>query len=91
MKPRVFLAVAWLPLLLLLGAQFYAGQFEGWGRWAAAPLFLVPVILSVILIAVGVSICRRESRAGRPLGLVASATLAAAIPMLWFLARALAS
>ena len=91
MKPRVFLAIACLPLLLLLAVQFYAGQFEGWGRWAAAPLFLVPVILSVILVAIGVSICRREARANRSLGLVASATLAAAIPMLWFLARVLAS
>ena len=91
MMPRVFLAIACLPLLLLLAVQFYAGQFEGWGRWAAAPLFLVPVILSVILVAIGVSICRREARAGRSLGLVASATLAAAIPMLWFLARVLAS
>jgi len=91
MKPRTFMAVAWLPLLFLLGLQFYSSQFEGWGRWAAAPLFLVPVILSVILVAIGVSVCRREARAGRRLGLVASATLAAAIPMLWFLARALAS
>ena len=91
MKPRVFLAIACLPLLLLLAVQFYAGEFEGWGRWAAAPLFLVPVILSAILVAVGIGVCRREAGAGRALGLVAGATLAAAIPMLWFLARLLAS
>ena len=91
MRPRVFLAIAALPLLLLLGAQFYAREFEGWGRWAAAPLFLVPVILSAILVAIGIGVCRREAAAARPLGLAASATLAAGIPLLWFLARVLAS
>lgn len=91
MRPRAFLAIAALPLLLLLGVQFYAREFEGWGRWAAAPFFLVPVILSAVLVAIGVSVCRREARAGRSLALLASATLAAAIPMLWFLARVLAS
>lgn len=91
MKPRLFVAIAWLPLALLLGLQIYAQQFEGWGRWAAAPLFLVPLILSVILVAIGISVCRREAGEGRSLVLPASATLAAAIPALWFLARVLGS
>ncbi len=91
MKPRLFAAIAWPPLALLLGLQFYASHFEGWGRWAAAPLFLVPLILSVILVAIGIAICRREAREGRSLALPASATLASAIPALWFLARVLAS
>jgi len=91
MKPRTFFMIAWLPLALLVGVQLYASQLEGWGRWAAAPLFLVPVILSVILGTIGVSVCRREARAGRSLATVAGATLAAAIPALWFLARVLAS
>ena len=62
MKPRTFFMIAWLPLALLLGAQFYASQLEGWGRWAAAPLFLVPLILSAILVAIGVNVCRREAQ-----------------------------
>ena len=91
MTPRTFFVVAWLPLALLLGLQFYARQFEGWGRWAAAPLFLVPLILSVILVGIGIGVCRREAREGRSLALPASATLASAIPTLWFLARVLGS
>jgi hypothetical protein len=91
MRPRTFFIIAWLPLALLLGLQFYARHFEGWGRWAVAPLFLAPLILSVILVAIGISVCRREAREGRSVALPASATLASAIPALWFLARALAS
>jgi hypothetical protein len=91
MKPRLFVAIAWLPLALLVGLQFYAQQFEGWGRWAAAPLFLVPLVLSAILVVIGVGVCRREVREGRSLALPASATVASAIPALWFLARVLGS
>ena len=91
MTPRTFFVIAWLPLALLLGLQLYAQQFEGWGRWAAAPLFLVPLVLSVILVGIGIGVCRREARDGRSLMLPASATLAAAIPALWFLARLLGS
>ena len=91
MKPRLFVAIAGLPLALLLGLQFYASQFEGWGRWAAAPLFLVPLVLSVILAGIGIGVCRREASEGRSLVLPASATLASAIPALWFLARVIGS
>lgn len=91
MKPNTLFTIAWVPLALLLGAQFYASQFEGWGRWATAPLFLLPLILSAIFVAIGISVCRREAQEGRSLALPASATLASAIPALWFLARVLAS
>jgi hypothetical protein len=90
MKPRWFYAIAWLPLVVLLGVQLYARQFEGWGQWAIAPLFLLPVILSVVLFLVGIALCRREARAGRALAATATATLAAAIPALWFVVRVLA-
>lgn len=90
MAPRTFILIAWLPLALLVGVQLYASRFEGWGRWAAAPLFLVPLVLSVILVVIGIGVCRREAREGRSLALPASATLASAIPALWFLARVLA-
>jgi hypothetical protein len=91
MTPRVFCAIAWLPLALLLGVQFYARQFDGWGRWAAAPLFLLPVMLSAVLVMFGIAICRREAAAGRALAATATATLAAAIPALWFVVRVLAA
>jgi hypothetical protein len=91
MKLRLFYVIAWLPLALLLGVQSYARQFDGWGRWAAAPLFLLPVILSAASVVIGVAICRREAAAGRVLAPIATATLAAAIPALWFVVRVLAT
>ena len=91
MKLRWFYVIAWLPLALLLGVQFYARQFDGWGRWAAAPLFLLPVILSAVCVVIGVAMCRREAAAGRALAAIATATLVAAIPALWFVVRVLAT
>lgn len=91
MKPRWFYVIAWLPIAALLGVQLYARQFEGWGQWAIAPLFLLPVILSVVLVIIGIAICRREAGAGRALAAPATATLAAAIPALWFVVRVLAA
>lgn len=91
MKRRVFIAIAWLPLALLIVIELYAGEFDGWGRWATAPLFLLPILLSGVLAVLGIVICRSEAGAGRSLVPVATATLAAGIPALWFLARALGS
>jgi len=91
MKLRWFYVIAWLPLALLIGVQLYARQFDAWGRWASAPLFLLPVILSAVLGIVGIVICRREAGTGRGLAAAATATLAAAIPALWFLTRVLAA
>jgi len=91
MKPRWFYVIAWLPLVVLFGGQLYARQFEGWGRWATAALFLLPVILSVVLFMIGIALCRHEARAGRALAATATATLAAAIPALWFVVRMLAA
>lgn len=91
MKPRTFLAIAWIPLALLVGVHLYSHEFDGWGRWAAAPLFLLPVMVSAALAIIGIAICRREAGAGRSLTLAATATFAAAVPALWFLARALGS
>jgi len=90
MRPKWFWAIAWLPLGLLVGVQLYAQQFDDWGRWATAPLFLGPVVLSVVWSAMGIVICRREAREGQPLAATATATLAAAIPVFWFVARLLA-
>jgi len=91
MKPRVFMAIAWLPLAVLLGVQLYSREFDGWGRWAVAPLFLLPVIASAAFAVTGIAICRREAGASRSLTVAATATLVAAIPALWLLARALGS
>lgn len=89
MTPRLFRLISWLPLGVLIAIQLYSRDFEGWGRWATAPLFLMPVILSLALIPVGVRLCRSESKSGSPIRPTALATLLASVPALWFIARAL--
>jgi len=91
MTLRLFILIAWIPFALLLGVQFYARQFDGWGRWSAAPLFLLPVLLSLVFTVIGITVCFRVAREQRPLVTAATATLGAAVPALWFLARLIAS
>jgi hypothetical protein len=82
---------AWLPLASLIGVAFYARRFDGWGGWATAPLFLLPVFLSVVLLVIGASEIRDERAAGRiQLGTLAACALGA-IPLLWFLLRVVRS
>jgi hypothetical protein len=89
MTPRLFRTISWIPLALALAIQLYARGFEGWGRMATAPLFLLPVILSLALLPVGIRLCRSESKAGAPVRPTAIATIFASVPALWFIARAL--
>lgn len=66
MKGSVLYAVsAWLPVAVLVALKIYVSQFEGWGAWAAAPLFLIPLALSLIIGLVGVAIFARRRAAER--------------------------
>jgi hypothetical protein len=89
MTPSLFRFVSWIPLGVLLTVQLYARGFDGWGRWATAPLFLLPISLSFALVLVGLHMCRSEHEAGLPVGPTVAATLLAGAPALWFTARAL--
>ena len=91
MGPRAFILIAWVPLAVLIGVQFYALEYESWGMWSTAPLFLLPVVLSLVFAVIGLAICCRIALERRPLTAAATATLTAAIPALWFVARVLAS
>ena len=77
----------WIPIASLLGVELYAGNFDGWGAWATAPLFLVPLVLSGVIAGAGVAQCVLEarSRSGRPSSVVL--TVVAALPILWLLVR----
>ena len=59
------------------------GKFDGWGAWAAAPLLLIPGIISlVVAVPVLVQGCR-EVRAGtRHIGTLLYLVIAA-LPLLW--------
>lgn len=62
---RLLLRTCWLPPALWAGAQLYIGQYDGWGAWAAAPMLLPAVMLSVGMGAAGlvlVMLVRRHTR-----------------------------
>jgi len=45
--------IFWLPAAVLVVVELYASRFDGWGAWATGPLFLLPLILSLILSITG--------------------------------------
>jgi len=82
-----FRVLALIPLGSLIGILFYVRTFEGWGAWAAAPLLLLPPLLSLPTTAIGV----RRILAERAEGAVSTSSLActalAAAPLAWLLWR----
>jgi len=77
----------WVPLILLGLTELYVRGFDGWGAWAAAPLLLVPAVISLVIVTWGVLECLRELRDGRLSQAAALYTLIAALPLLWLLVR----
>ena len=91
MGDRVFFAVSWTPAAALVGFMAYVSSFEGWGQWAAAPLLLLPVFLSLLVSSLGglrVAIARRN---GRPTGALSAATALSAVPLVWMAYRLMVS
>lgn len=89
MAARLFHASCWVPAAALAGMMIYVQQFEGWGQWAAAPMLLLPVILSGVMTAWGLLRVLAERRAGRPHAGTWVAAAIAAIPLFWILYRLL--
>jgi membrane protein YdbS with pleckstrin-like domain len=77
----------WVPLILLGLTELYVRGFDGWGAWAAAPLLLVPAVISLVIVTWGFLECLRELRDGRLSQAAALYTLIAALPLLWLLVR----
>lgn len=46
---RSFAFIAWIPPALWMAGRVYVASFDGWGAWAAAPILLVPLVVSFIL------------------------------------------
>ena len=87
-KPRNSLTfTCWLPFASLVAVEFYVRNIDGWGAWSTAPLFLLPLILSVVIAGMGVIQLFLELRAK----VVRSSTVffiaLALIPFLWLLIR----
>jgi hypothetical protein len=87
-KPRNSLQFAcWLPIVSLVAVEFYVRNFDGWGAWSTAPLFLLPLILSVVIAGVGVVQFFLELGAGAMRTSTAFFIALALIPFLWLLIR----
>jgi len=82
-----FRVLALIPLGSLLYLAFYVRRYDGWGAWAAAPLLLTPVLLSLPTTLIGVLRILGERRGGaiRPWTIVFTALASA--PLLWILWR----
>jgi hypothetical protein len=76
-----------IPLLTLLGIELYIRRFDGWGAWGAAPLLLVPALISIPLVTLGAGYCVAAARARAPLLSSGLYTLIAALPIAWLLVR----
>ena len=77
----------WIPVASLFGVEIYASNFDGWGAWATAPLFLIPLVLSLVIAGVGAVRCILECRARSCRLSTVVFTVVAALPILWLLVR----
>jgi hypothetical protein len=79
--------MCWLPAISLVAVEFYARNFDGWGAWSTAPLFLLPLVLSITIAGTGAVKLFSEfrNRSVRASTMVAIAV--ALLPFLWLLVR----
>jgi hypothetical protein len=77
-----FLLTSWIPLACLAAVLWYLKQFDGWGSWGAAPLFLPVISLSAIAGLLGIVLCFRQWRNGhRDFRLFAATLLAGSVAL----------
>ena len=86
-SPAFLRRVFWLPAACLVAVEFYARGFDGWGAWATAPLFLLPLIASVVITAAGAYDTFREVRSRRLRTSTLVFTAIAVSPLVWLLVR----
>lgn len=83
----LFTVLAFVPLASMLAMTRYVSRFDGWGAWGAAPLLLIPPILSLLVTGIGVLRVLAIRQDGRPGGIALALTAIAAVPLLWLLWR----
>jgi hypothetical protein len=77
------------PAAVLGAFLLYVRRFAGWGQWVAAPLLLLPDLLSIPVTATGVALVLVAHRSRSVTVAVVGATILAALPLLWLGYRAL--
>jgi len=82
---------SWGPLALWLLAGYVTRDYDGWGAWAAAPMFLPAVLLSIGLGCAGVVVVLSDAYARRrPDWALIAATLLAGSVILYLVGANLA-
>ena len=87
MIPKIFIWTSPLPLLVFWAVTVYVKQFEGWGRGAAGILLLGPILLSVLLGAMGIVLIVQARKQKAPVANLWLSTGMAASLFLYFLAK----
>jgi hypothetical protein len=70
-------------LVCLLGVESYVSNYDGWGAWAAAPLLLVPAIISLPIVILGLFECIARARVRAPILATVLLTTVSAAPVAW--------
>lgn len=86
-RSRSLAWTCWIPGACLVAVEVYASGFEGWGAWATGPLYLVPLLLSLVIAGAGAVQCVLEARRGAARMSSVVLTGLAAAPLLWLLVR----
>lgn len=81
------IATSWIPWAAWLSTLLYMRRLDGWSTWAAAPMLLPPVFLSIGLGSAGLVAVALDYRANRRLDKpLASATLLSASLIVYLVA-----
>ncbi|MDX1396239.1 MAG: hypothetical protein R3195_17800 [Gemmatimonadota bacterium] len=78
-----FVLLAFVPAITFVVLLIYVRGYDGWGAWAAAPLLLVPPVVSLPIAWIGVRRVLAERTRGAIRGATVLLTLVAAVPLLW--------
>ncbi len=77
------------PLLFFGGVWLYVTGYDGWGAWAAAPMFLGPILLSLMMGGLGAVMIVLAAQRREPTAGLWAATLVAGSLFLYVMATAI--
>ncbi len=87
MIQKIYIWTSPLPLLTFWGLSIYVNQFEGWGQWAAGPMLLIPILLSLVMAVIGLVLIVRARKQKAPVSNLWLSTLMAGSLGLYILAK----
>ena len=79
--------LCWIPVTVLVGIELYVRNYDGWGAWSTATLFLLPLLLSLSIASIGIVQCFIEARRGMLRTSLLVSTVVAILPLAWILLR----